>query len=268
MEKSADHFQRIDSVEASLLYLCDADQSIRDDGTGWPGRSTPHTVTISNARLQRGLSIDSNGFFLTRRESAVKNFFDEGEVRAVYYPELVRMLTEITGAAKTVVFAHDVRTSNKTKQNGEKIREPVASVHNDYTPRSAPQMVMETLPANEASVRLGKRFVEINLWRPIKGPVLEAPLAICDARSIAPADLVGIDRYLKHEVFMMRFNPAHRWFYFPQMEVSEIILIKGFDSMCDGRARFTAHAAFVDPTTPPGAPPRESIEARALLFFD
>jgi hypothetical protein len=67
---------------------------------------------------------------------------------------------------------------------------------------------------------------------------------------------------------MMTFNPAHRWFYFPRMLAGETLLIKGFDSMTDGRARFTAHAAFIDPTTPPDAPPRESIEARALLFFD
>jgi len=258
-----------ESVQASLLYLSDADPSSKDDATGWPGRSIPHTVTISNARLiERELSLDRSGFVLLRHQSAVKNFYDEGEVRAVYYPELARMLSESAGAAKVVVFAHDVRTSDKTKRDGEKIREPVASVHNDYTPKSAPQMVMETLPADEAQVRLGKRFVEINIWRPIKGPVLDAPLAICDARSIAPHDLVGIDRYLRHEVYMMRFNPNHRWFYFPQMGADETILIKGFDSMCDGRARFTAHAAFADPMTPPNAPARESIEARALLFFD
>jgi hypothetical protein len=268
MERLDHNPQRIDSVRTSLLYLSDPGELDRDDATGWPGRSTPHEVTISNGRVERELSLDRNGFLLIRHESAVKNFYDEREVRAIYYPELARLLTEITGAAKVVVFAHDVRSADKQKQDGKKVREPVSSVHNDYTPKSAPQMVMETIPANEAQVRLGKRFVEINIWRPIKGPVLDAPLAICDARSIAPAELVGIDRYLKHEVYMMRFSPAHRWFYFPRMAADETILIKGFDSICDGRARFTAHAAFIDPVTLPDAPPRESIEARALLFFD
>ena len=109
--------------------------------------------------------------------------------------------------------------------------------------------------------------MEINVWKPIRGPVLTRPLAICDARSIAPGDLAPTDRYLKHEVYMMRPRPSPRWFYFPAMTSAETLLIKGYDSMEDGRARFTAHASFVDPTTPPDAPPRESIEARALLFW-
>jgi hypothetical protein len=46
------------------------------------------------------------------------------------------------------------------------------------------------------------------------------------------------------------------------------LLIKGFDSMEDGRARFTAHAAFEDSTAPALAPARESIEARALVFYE
>jgi hypothetical protein len=93
------------------------------------------------------------------------------------------------------------------------------------------------------------------------------PLAGCDSRSIAPNDLIATAENLKHEVYMLRYNPQHRWFYFPNMMRNETILIKGFDSMRDGRARFTAHAAFDDPSTPSGAAPRESIEARAMLFF-
>jgi hypothetical protein len=261
------------AVAASLLYLADRTESSRlgasrDDATGWPGPSAPRFVTITNARALGELSLDREGFRLVRHQSATANFYDADEVRRVYYPELVRMLNETTGAAKAVIFAHDVRSADKSKQDGDRVREPVSSVHNDYTPKSAPQMVREILPHDEAEYRLAKRFAEINIWRPIRGPVLDRPLAICDARSIAPGDLVAIDRYLKHEVYMMTFNPAHRWFYFPKMLTGETLLIKGFDSMLDGRARFTAHAAFVDPATPPDAPSRESIEARALLFFD
>jgi len=261
------------AVEASLLYLIDRPETVRPesshgDATGWPGKSASRSVTIADARELGDLSLDREGFRLVRHDSAVANFYDAEEVRRVYYPELARMLCEVTGASKAVVFAHDVRSSDKSKQDGDRVREPVSSVHNDYTPKSAPQMVRETIPPDEAEHRLTKRFAEINIWKPIRGPVLDRPLAVCDARSIAPSDLVATDRYLKHEVYMMTFNPAHRWFYFPKMLTGETLLIKGFDSMGDGRARFTAHAAFIDPSTPSGAPPRESIEARALLFFD
>jgi hypothetical protein len=43
-------------------------------------------------------------------------------------------------------------------------------------------------------------------------------------------------------------------------------LLKCYDSATDGRARFGPHTAFIDPTTPPDAAPRESIELRALVF--
>jgi hypothetical protein len=51
------------------------------------------------------------------------------------------------------------------------------------------------------------------------------------------------------------------------MQQSEVLLIKCFDSERDGRARFTAHSAFDDPTSPPDAAPRESVEVRTLAFF-
>jgi hypothetical protein len=241
------------------------------DRTGWPGRSAPRLVSIENARhlpdLSPELSIDTQGFALVKRATRMGNFGDENEVRAIYYPEIQQLLMQMTGANKVIVFAHDLRSADPSKQDGKKVREPVSSVHNDYTLKSAPEMVRELVAPEEAERLLKKRFVEINIWRPLNGPPQDRPLAICDARSIAAADLVATDQYLRHEVYMMTFSPRHRWFYFPNMETREAILIKGYDSMNDGRARFTAHGAFVDPSAPPDAPPRESIEARAFLFF-
>ncbi len=255
------------AVEASLLYLKDRPEKSLDADTGWPAGSVRRTVSINDARALPPPSLDREGFELVRHESRVRNLYDAAQVREVYYPELARLVCESTGANKAVIFAHDVRNSDRSKQNGDTVREPVSSVHNDYTPISAPQMVRENLPRDEADARLQRRYAEFNIWKPIRGPVLARPLAVCDARSIAPVDLVATDRYLKHEVYMMTWNPAHRWFYFPRMLASETLLIKGYDSMLDGRARFTAHASFIDTTTPANAPPRESIEARALLFW-
>jgi hypothetical protein len=65
----------------------------------------------------------------------------------------------------------------------------------------------------------------------------------------------------------MTFNPDHVWYYFPNMQRNEAIVFKTFESEKDGRARWTAHCAFDDPTSPPDAPPRESIEMRTLAFF-
>src|SRR3984885_4461739 len=219
-----------DAVESSLLDLADPKRSAPDDRTGWPGRSAPYPVTIANARKLINPSLDREGFRAVQHQSAVANFYDADEVRRTYYPELMDLMTLVTGAAKVVIFAHDVRNSDASKRDGEKIREPVSSVHNDYTPKSAPQMVRENLPPDEAERRLTQRFAEINIWKPLRGPVVTRPLAICDARSISPEDLIPTDRYLKHEVYMMTPSSAHRWFYYPRMLVSETLLIKGYDS--------------------------------------
>src|ERR1700722_10327684 len=135
-----------DAVESSLLYLIDPKRSERDHRTGWPGGSAPYPVTIANARKLLNPSLDREGFATVPHLSAVANFYDADEVRRTYYPELMELLTHVTGAAKVVIFAHDVRNSDTSKQDGDKIREPVSSVHNDYTPKSAPQMVRENLP--------------------------------------------------------------------------------------------------------------------------
>jgi hypothetical protein len=156
-------------------------------------------------------------------------------------------------------------------QRGENsAHEPVRVAHNDYTLKSGPQRVRDLLPAEEAEERLKHRFAVINVWRPIRGPVQEAPLAVCDARTIVQQDFVASDlRYRDRtgEVYMISYNPAHHWFYFPLMQTNEAMLLKCYDSMTDGRPQFTAHSAFDDPTSPPNAPARESIEARTLVFF-
>jgi hypothetical protein len=266
---------RVPHVEGSLLYLIPKAEEPgttgspdpSPDATGGQGRSRRYSMPIRDARpISKELSLDREGFVLVRNRTAVTNFYNEQEVRAVYYPEVERIVKQATGAIKVVVFAHDVRSREKAKAGLTGVREPVGPVHNDYTPKSGPEFVHQLLEPAEAKERLANRFAELNIWRPIRGPVQSTPLAVCDSRSIAHKDLVPID--LKHEVYMVAYNPMHRWFYFPAMETDEVILIKCFDSMEDGRARFTAHAAFEDPTVPASAPPRESIEARAMVFFE
>ena len=133
---------------------------------------------------------------------------------------------------------------------------------------SGPQRVRD-LMGEEAEELLRHRFEIVNVWRPIRGPLRDAPLAICDATSVAFADFVPSDLVYRDrvgETYRVRYNPTHRWFYVPEMRVDEALLLKCYDSKTDGRARFAPHTAFTDPTTPPDAPPRESIEIRALVF--
>jgi hypothetical protein len=148
------------------------------------------------------------------------------------------------------------------------IRQPASRVHVDHTAKSGPQRVRDLL-ADEAEELLRGRVQVINLWRPIRGPLRDAPLAVCDARSVAPEDLVPSDLIYPNrigETYSVTYRPSHRWFYFPEMRADEALLLKCYDSRTDGRARFAPHTAFTDPTTPADTPPRESIELRTLVF--
>jgi hypothetical protein len=174
-----------------------------------------------------------------------------------------------SGAKRVVVFDHTLRTPDQDLREAAKIREVVRRVHNDYTEWSAPKRVRDLLP-DEADELLARRFAIAQVWRPIRHPVECWPLAIADARSLSPADMVVTERRYEDRIGQtsaITYNPAHRWYWFPHMRPDEALVFKVYDSMKDGRARFTAHTAFDDPTTPPHARPRESIEIRTLAFF-
>jgi hypothetical protein len=229
-----------------------------------------HVVPIANGRLVRdALSLDTSGFVLADHPTKMKDFFDRDELRAVYYPEMERLVAEQSGARRVHIFDHTLRSSDDATREAQKIREPVKSVHNDYTEWSGPQRLRDILP-DEADSLLRHRFAIIQTWRAIRAPIARDPLALADSRSLAPKDFVAAERRFPDrvgEIYQFQYNPAHRWTYFPHMHRDEAIVFKVYDSMKDGRARWSAHTSFDDPTAPPDAPPRESIEIRAFAFF-
>ncbi len=273
------HIENLPSVEAALRYLEPTSEKPRslefDPPPGVP-RTTAvyreHRVAIRDVRpVATTLSLEREGFQLLTAPTRVKDFDDEESIRARYYAETISLLEQVTGASKVVVFDHTIRRripGANDRATGIP-RQPVPRVHNDYTVESGPQRVRDLLGA-EAEFLLQKRFSVINVWRPIRGPVQDSPLAVSDARSVDNEDLVATDLIYPDrtgEIYYVKFNPQHKWFYAPAMRNDEIMLIKCYDSALDGRARFVPHTAFVDPTTPPGARPRESIELRTLVFY-
>ena len=232
-----------------------------------------HEVDILDLRpVASTTSLDREGFQLLTAPTSLTDFGDEDVIRTQYYDEAISLLTKLTGAARVVVFDHTIRRRIPGADDRARgvPRQPVPRVHNDYTNLSGPQRVRDLL-GDEADALLKKRFAVINVWRPIHGPVQDSPLAVSDAQSVAHADFVATDLVYPDrvgEIYYVKFNPDHKWFYAPRMRDDEVMLIKCYDSMLDGRARFVPHSAFVDPTTPADAAPRESIELRTLVFFD
>ncbi|MSQ20282.1 MAG: methyltransferase [Betaproteobacteria bacterium] len=227
-------------------------------------------MTIRNGRpLAKTFSLEVNGFEFVDHSTKMVYFFDKDELARVYYPETVELVKKVSGAQRVMVFDHTLRSGDLEEREAKRVREPVLSVHNDYTEWSGPQRVREILP-DEAEQLLTRRFAVIQVWRAINQPIQSNPLAIADARSLAPADLLAAERRYPHrvgETYQVKHNANHQWYYFPRMRRDEALVFKVYESLKDGRARFTAHSAFEDPNTPAGAPPRQSIEIRTLAFF-
>src|SRR5438105_9445244 len=263
-------------MQADITYTRDTGEKLVNETFGpnnirrrTSGTEERHRVEIANGREAHGLALDANGFVLVEHRTAVHDFFDPQELKRVYYPEVVALIQRVSGADRIVVFDHTLRSGSEGEREAKLVREPVLSAHNDYTEWSGPQRVRDLMGA-EAEALLERRFAIIQVWRAIADPIRSNPLAMTDARSVAPEDLLVAERRYPNRIgqtYRLRYNPAHRWFYFPQMRRDEAIVFKVYDSAKDGRARFTPHTSFQDPTTPPGAPPRQSIEARTLAFF-
>jgi len=234
------------------------------------GTQVPRPMTIHNGRSRASeFTLDVHGFAFVEHRTMVSDFFNPAQLESVYYPELQKLIREVSGASRVVIFDHTLRSGDDVERKSKRIREPVLSAHNDHTEWSGPQRVRD-LMADEAEALLKGRFAIIQVWRAINQPIQANPLAIADARSVAFEDLLVAERRYPGRVgqtYRLRHNPEHRWYYFPWMRREEALVFKVYDSEKDGRARFTAHTSFDDPTTLPGAPPRQSIEARALAFF-
>ena len=97
----------------------------------WPFRYPPIGDTVS---------LDREGFALVRQQSSVRDFYDDDEVRDVYYSEAERLIKAATGADRVFVFDHTVRKrvpGAADVRNGGP-RQPVARVHVDHTEKSGP----------------------------------------------------------------------------------------------------------------------------------
>jgi hypothetical protein len=265
-------------VTAELNYLAPTPGKPRtyafDPPPGEPQSTAlpePHNVPIFDGRLITGnLSLDREGFALVQHPTIVKNFYDDKEVKNVYYPAVEAFLKATLKADRVVIFDHTVRkrVEGAADVRGAGPRQPATRVHVDQTDSSGANRVREHLPA-EAEELLKGRVQVINVWRPIRGPLRDAPLAMCDGQTVAAGDLVASDLIYPNrsgETYSVKYNPNHRWYYIPEMRTDEALLLKCYDSATDGRTRFGPHTAFTDPTTPADAAPRESIELRTLVF--
>jgi len=269
-------------VESTVRYLgpCEAKPifyGVRRHLDNLPLES--RDIRIEDVRpCSRAISLDCEGFALFPHRSVVRDFFDPAVPRETYVREIAEFLREITKAIKVVATTNVIRRSERSARfRMDRTTVPGRFVHCDFSPNPAGSSfwVRKLLPEDEARERLGRRFAIYNVWRVLSDPPQDAPLAICDFRSVGPDDCVGTDCVeelpedpnLRFEMSTFRYSPNHRWCYFSDMNCDEVVVFKGFDSD-PSRANGVPHVAFTDPSCPRDAPPRESIDARFVAFFE
>jgi hypothetical protein len=238
-----------------------------------------HDMMVTDCRpIADELSMDTAGFAFQKAPTSFTNFFDTQAVKTRYYDECANLLKQTLDAEAVFVFDHNVRSRERSDAGQEGVRRPADGAHNDYTLTSGPRRIREVLEENDAASLLDRRAALINLWRPLRGPVQDHPLGICDARSTSPDDFMAtrIEHFvegeleapnLSGEVYLFLHNPAHRWYYVSDMRADEALFLKCFDTAEDGRARFTGHSSFCNPASPEHALPRESIEVRTVVVY-
>ena len=270
----------IPAVDAPIGYLIDTGETpvfyqsnVAGERTNFEGEREKRTMEVRDARaLPNTFNLDVEGFAFVDHPTRVHDFFDDAEVAVVYNPEVEALIKAHTGASRVFVFDHTRRSSSQALREKHNARDPAGAAHTDYTDWSAQQRIKDLLP-DEADERLAKRFAIINVWRSVTGVVEEWPMALCDARSVDDSRLHTVERRAYNRVGQTRhasYDAGNLWYYFPRMTRDEAILIKNYDSAAAalGVAPYSLHTAFEDPTSPPGAAPRESLETRALVFFD
>jgi len=243
---------------------------VEDPPAGQPKmnfQSVATPVTLNDVRgRENHFTLDNNAFeALGGFSSQEKDFTDDEHIKQVYYPEVENLLKEnVPGVYKVVLFDHTIRRAQPNAH-----RAPVTRVHIDQTPWSAEERVKLHCP-DEADKLLAGRYRIINVWRPLNGPVVSHPLAVADSSTVQDEDLVPVEhRYpnRRGETAAVAHRENQDWYYWSGMTNEERLLLKCFDSDEElGRKGRVPHTAFVDPRTPEGAPGRESIEVRALVF--
>ena len=246
-------------------------------GTPWQNcEYDRRAMQITDARsFSAAPSVHREGFELWDAPSDVTDFDDEKAIVKIYYGEMAALACRVTGGARAYVFDHLVRKreagrpalSFGRRGNNKKVASN-GRVHNDYTEESGQRRMQHVLQGTAAAVG---RYSIVNIWRSIAGPIVDTPLGIIDARTVAAADLVtGEVRYAGRtgEIYLLTHSPRHRWSYYSAMVRHEALVFKQFDSQVSGVARYTPHAAFDLPDAPADAPLRESIELRCLVVYD
>jgi len=240
-----------------------------------------HEVEIHNARLvPNEPSLEREGFILAEHRTEVSDFRNADAVQTIYAEEIRRLVLEVTGADHVEVTGGGVLRfgESSAESKGRDNSLPARFIHVDISEETAALFAGQREQKHPGEYAQYRRYAHYNVWRTFSPPPQDVPLALCESASVEPQDLIRATAYFDavdkpgapplfgFEGFLLRYNPRHRWFYFPDMDQDEALVFKTFDSDYTHPC-FVPHTAFDDPSCPAGVPPRASIEMRAVAFF-
>ncbi len=238
----------------------------------------PHVMRIEDLRgAAAPPRLEREGFALVPHSSAVTDFRDAEAVKRIHVAEIEALVRKVSGASRVVVTGGGVlRFGERMTDRGAYFNSmPARFIHVDISDSTARAFAARARESDAPGAGPAHRFAHYNIWRAISEPPQDVPLALCDARSVAAADLVAADAVFdakdapewSFEGLVVRHNPDHRWCYFSNMTPGEALVFKTNDS--DRLApHCVPHSAFDDPSCPADAGPRASIEMRAIAFWE
>lgn len=228
----------------------------------------PREVEVQDATsLDHNASLHVEGFVRQKMPLKETAWQDSAWIEQVYMPAAAQLVKDISGAAHAEPFPggsmiRDSRTSGHAP--------PATFAHLDFSRQSMIPFVQAS-GSQEIRERYPRARI-FNVWRPITEPPQNPPLALCHQQTVEESDWV-IGRTLGEgdvgdvEYLTIGFNPSQRWYFYPELDLDEVIIFKGGDS--DPRARMGCfHTAFSRPDLGSSGVPRASIEMRVIAFFE
>jgi hypothetical protein len=142
-------------VDAALNYLAPMRERVRnyadEPPPGVPRSNTApeaHIVPIYDARpVASEITLDREGFALLESGTGVGDFWDDEEIRHIYYPEAEATIAAATGASRVFIFDHTrrKRVPGADDRTAGTPRQPATRVHVDHTAKSGPHRVRDLL---------------------------------------------------------------------------------------------------------------------------
>ena len=240
--------------------------------------TTKRDVEIRDARPlhEAGeLHLDKNGFVVVEHATSFDAFDDKGRIEREYYPEMNQLARRVTGADLVFTFPyHQVRS-----RNPEHFFDAYSLyVHCDFSDRIWPELANEIIRQSGSEERFPVEewdFALYNLWRAVGSEVQRDPLLLIDKSTVDPSDLVEYQltrgpgsKIGSLEVYaaLPVYNEKQRLLYVSGLRPDEVLVFKQHDTRFPG-PEVCPHSSFVDPTSPPNAPERRSIEVCMIGLF-